>query len=249
MTGLFCFLPLSLLPDFFSPLVFFPPPLHPALIPRTKWSQAGSGRERPASSCVASPVAAGGAPGPAAAPPALPRPKPIPAGQRRAPLASAPRREPFGVTPRRHQAPLQPAGRNGGAREPFPIFILPPHITKKRALGFSSPFARQCCWSGRGQPGCFPGAGPWGAGSRTPHTPLREGWGCFGSFGFWGFFLVILKDSSGLSRAHSWAAGTLPILPVLPVRSLGGGFEAGITEERGSLCGGEWSRKLPLAAL
>jgi len=44
---------------------------------------------------------------------------------------------------------------------------------------------------------------------------------------------------SGLSRAHSWAAGTLPILPVLPVRSLGGGFEAGITGERRSGGGGE----------
>lgn len=48
---------------------------------------------------------------------------------------------------------------------------------------------------------------------------------------FWSFGKLPAGPRRGPSRAHSWAAGTLPILPV---RSLGGGFEAEIT--------GEWRR-------
>lgn len=107
---MFCFLPLSLLPDFFLFFsVHFPLPLHPALIPRTKWSQAGSGRERPAPSYAARPVAAGGARGPSA----LPRPEPVPspsrpgsAGRPSAPLLG-------GSLSGQRQAPLRPSRKNG----------------------------------------------------------------------------------------------------------------------------------------
>lgn len=77
-----------------------------------------------------------------------------------------------------------PEGMAGfrGAGEPFPIFILPPHITKQRALGFCSPFAGGL---GEGSPAACPGHGD-GSGMPSPaHLPpsgLAALW-CFGHFG------------------------------------------------------------------
>lgn len=201
---MFCFRPSSPLPDlflFFS-ILFFPPSSASRFNPPHKmvagWKRPGAPR------FFLRRLSGSGGRSPPAPPPARPLQRcPIPSRPR---LGSAGRPSPplpggslAGVPcagARLLSAPPVGMARFWGTGESSHIFILPPSSTKKRALGFSSPFARQCSESGRAQPGCSPGAGDGErgaalAGSRAPHLAHRPSAKAASALGCFGFLDVL----------------------------------------------------------